>query len=149
MIIKSVMPCRGEMRDHEFLLPVRVYYEDTDAGGIVYYANYLKFAERARTEFIRSLGVRQQDELSSDDKFGFAVKHCEIDYKAPAVLDDELVVTVEVTDLKGASAAMHQEIRRGDEVLADINITVVYLSLKQKRPVRIPKELAAKIESVM
>ena len=73
MIIKSVMPCTGELRENEFLLPVRVYYEDTDAGGIVYYANYLKFAERARTEFIRSLGVRQQDELEGEDKFGFAV----------------------------------------------------------------------------
>lgn len=149
MIIKSVMPCTGELRENEFLLPVRVYYEDTDAGGIVYYANYLKFAERARTEFIRSLGVRQQDELEGEDKFGFAVKHCEIDYKMPAVLDDELVITVRVTDLKGASATMHQEIRRGEDVLAEIDITVVYLSLRQKRPVRMPRELAAKIEQLM
>lgn len=149
MIIKAVSPCMGELRDNIFMLPVRVYYEDTDAGGIVYYANYLKFAERARTEFIRALGVRQQDNLEEEDKFGFAVKHCEIDYKSPAILDDELVVTVEVLSLKGASVTMHQEIRRGDEVLAEIDITVVYLSLKQKRPVRIPKELVLKIEQVM
>ena len=68
MIIKAIAPAGGEFKDNDFLFPVRVYYEDTDAGGIVYYANYLKFAERARSEFIRALGVRQQDELEADDK---------------------------------------------------------------------------------
>ena len=93
MIIKPISATVGEIKDNKFLFPVRVYYEDTDAGGIVYYANYLKFAERARTEYIRALGVRQQDALEAEDKFAFVVRHCEVDYQAPAVLDDELVVS--------------------------------------------------------
>lgn len=135
--------CRGV-----FAFPVRIYYEDTDAGGIVYYANYLKFAERARTEFIRSLGIRQQDGLEADDTFGFAVKHLEIDYKAPAVLDDALAVTCEVRELKGASAVMHQDIYRGEQLLVSLDVQVVYLSLKRKRPVRIPAEFMEKLENL-
>ncbi len=145
MIIKPVSPASGELKDNEFLFPVRVYYEDTDAGGIVYYANYLKFAERARTEYIRALGMRQQDALEDDDKFGFVVRHCEIDYQAPAVLDDELIVSCKVTEMGGASCTMHQEITRGDQVLAVVDVKAVYVSLKTKRPSRIPRELAAKI----
>ena len=131
MIIKPVSPASGELKDNEFLFPVRVYYEDTDAGGIVYYANYLKFAERARTEYIRALGVRQQDALEDDDKFGFVVRHCEI-------------ASCKVTEMGGASCTMHQEITRGDQVLAVVDVKAVYVSLKTKRPTRIPKELAAK-----
>ena len=70
----DMVPACGQMRGSIFVLPARVYYEDTDAGGIVYYANYLRFAERARTEFIRQFGCRQQDALEADDTFGFAVK---------------------------------------------------------------------------
>lgn len=145
MIIKPVSPTCGEMKDDEFLFPVRVYYEDTDAGGIVYYANYLKFAERARTEYIRALGVRQQDSLESEDKFGFVVRHCEVDYQAPAVLDDELVVSCRVVELGGASCTMHQEITRGDQLLVTVEVKAVYVSLKSKRPVRIPRELSSKL----
>lgn len=149
MIIKAVTPAEGEFKDNEFLFPVRVYYEDTDAGGIVYYANYLKFAERARTEFIRALGVRQQDELESDDKFGFAVRHCDIDYLAPAVLDDELVVSCRISEIGGASLDIYQEITRDDKVLVTLNVKVVYISLKHKRPVRIGKELGAKLSQYL
>lgn len=149
MIIKAVAPIKGEFKDDEFLFPVRVYYEDTDAGGIVYYANYLKFAERARSEFIRALGIRQQDELALEDKAGFAVRHCDIDYLAPAVLDDELVVTCRVTELKGASATMRQEIMRGEQLLVTLDVKVVYLSLKAKKPVRMPKELVQKISQYL
>lgn len=148
MIVKPVAPASGELQDDVFLFPVRVYYEDTDAGGIVYYANYLKFAERARTEFIRSLGVRQQDGLENEDKFGFVVRHCDIDYQAPAVLDDELVVSCRVTAAGGASIDMHQDVMRGDQVLVSIDVKVVYVSLRTKRPSRIPKDLLMKIQTV-
>lgn len=144
MIVKPVAPACGEMKDDEFLFPVRIYYEDTDAGGIVYYANYLKFAERARTEYIRALGVRQQDALETEDKFGFVVRHCDIDYLAPAVLDDELVVSCRVTELGGASCTMHQEITRGDQLLVRLDVKAVYVSLRTKKPVRIPKEISGK-----
>ncbi|MBE6448215.1 MAG: tol-pal system-associated acyl-CoA thioesterase [Alphaproteobacteria bacterium] len=144
MIVKPVSAITGEIKDNKFLFPVRVYYEDTDAGGVVYYANYLKFAERARTEYIRALGVRQQDGLESEDKFAFMVRHCVADYQAPAVLDDELVVSCQVTEIGGATCTMHQEITRGDQLLVSIDVKAVYVSLKARRPVRIPKDLVAK-----
>lgn len=136
---------QGKFENGKFYFPVRIYYEDTDAGGIVYYANYLKFAERARTEFIRALGMRQQDALETENQAGFVVRHCEIDYRAPAVLDDLLSVSCEVTEIGGASAVMHQEIRRGDDLLVTIDVKVVYVLLKSKRPSRIPPELKTRI----
>ena len=145
MIIKSVSSAKGELVDKEFLFPVRVYYEDTDAGGVVYYANYLKFAERARTEYIRALGIRQQDGLEQEERFAFMVRHCDADYMAPAVLDDELIVSCRVTEIGGATCTMHQEIFRGNQLLVAIDVKAVYVSLKLRRPVRIPKDLIAKL----
>ena len=130
MIIKPVSAIAGEIKDNKFLFPVRVYYEDTDAGGVVYYANYLKFAERARTEYIRALGVRQQDALEQEERFAFMVRHCEADYQSPAFLDDELVVSCQVTEIGGATCTMHQEISRGDKLLVSIDVKAVYVSLK-------------------
>lgn len=144
----EVLPPQGRFYGPVFAFPVRVYYEDTDAGGIVYYANYLRFAERARTEYIRALGCSQQDALEYDDKFGFAVRHIDVDYKAPAVLDDALTVTCEVKEFGGASAVMFQQIWRGEKLLTELEVKVVYLSLNKKRPVRIPQELAAAIEKL-
>src|SRR5574344_2399586 len=103
----DILPATGKIMNKIFAFPIRIYYEDTDAGGIVYYANYLKFAERARTEFIRSLGINQQDELEKEDRCGFAVREVNIQYKRPAVLDDALVVTCEVLEAKGAGACVH------------------------------------------
>lgn len=137
---------QGRWENGKFCFPARVYYEDTDAGGIVYYANYLKFAERARTEFVRAVGFNQQDALNSDERAGFVVRHCDIDYRAPAVLDDVLSVSCEVTEFGGASATMHQEIRRGSELLVTVDVKVVYVLLKNKRPARIPAKLKACIE---
>ena len=122
----------GVFADGKFYFPARVYYEDTDAGGIVYYANYLKFAERARTEFVRALGMSQQENLAAEERAGFVVRSLNADYKAPAVLDDLLTVSCEVTELGGASAVMHQEILRGDEVLVSLDVKVVYVLLKNK-----------------
>lgn len=131
----------GKFYGKVFVFPARVYYEDTDAGGVVYYANYLKYAERARTEFIRMLGVNQQDALDSEDKCGFMVRGLNIEYKAPAVLDDLLSITCELTGVKGAGAEMKQEIYRGEVLLAKIEIKLAYVSLLKKRPVRIPADL--------
>ena len=144
MILNSVTPAQGELVDKTFLFPVRVYWEDTDAGGIVYYANYLKFAERCRTEFLRSLGVCQQENLATEEKTGWVVRHCEIDYLKPAVLDDVLTVSCRIVNLGGVTAQMHQEIMRGTEVLATVEIKVAHLSLVTKKPVRIPKDLLQK-----
>ena len=144
----DVAPAAGRFYGQVFALPVRVYYEDTDAGGIVYYANYLRFAERARTEYIRALGCCQQDNLTAEEKCGFTVRHCEVDYKSPAVLDDALVVTCELRDVKGASAVMYQEIYRGEELLATVEVKVAYVNFSRKRPVRIPPELLDKLSGL-
>lgn len=138
---------QGLLQGKKFCFPARVYYEDTDAGGIVYYANYLKFAERARTEYIRAIGCRQQDGLEAEDACGFAVRHCEIDYLKPAVLDDLLTITAEAIKVGGASMDIYQEVYRGDELLTTIKVTVVYLSLVKKRPVRIPAEIVEKVQA--
>ena len=137
----------GAWKDGRFYFPARVYYEGTDAGGIVYYANYLKFAERARTEFLRVIGFNQQPGLEADERAGFVVRHCEIDYRAPAVLDDLLEISCEVKEFGGASAVICQEIVRNGQVLVSLEVKVVYVLLKNKRPARIPAELAEKMRS--
>ena len=131
-----------------FAFPVRIYYEDTDAGGIVYYANYLKFAERARTEYIRALGTNQVDALNGEHKCGFVIRHCDIDYQKPAFLDDFLTVTCEIVEIKAATAIIHQQILRGDDILAEVNIKAAYLDLDKKRPVRIPPEFLHKTDNL-
>ncbi|MBF0285184.1 MAG: tol-pal system-associated acyl-CoA thioesterase [Magnetococcales bacterium] len=94
-----------------FLWPVRVYYEDTDAAGVVYYANYLRYLERARTEWLRGLGV-EQERLFQETGFRFAVSRLEILYEQPARLDDALTVSVAVTEVRRASMILTQEVRR-------------------------------------
>jgi acyl-CoA thioester hydrolase len=128
--------------DKTFSFPVRVYYEDTDAGGIVYYANYLKFAERARTEFLRHLGFSQEDMLKRLGA-GFVVRECHINYKSPAKLDDALNITCKVSELKGVSLKMEQKLYRGDTVLSEVEVTLVFLSLENMRPTRIPEEITS------
>lgn len=139
---------KGKMYGDTFVFPVRIYYEDTDAGGIVYYANYLKFAERARTEFLRYIGTNPQQDALENDMCGFVVRHLEIDYRASAKLDDFLSVSCKLTEEGGAFAVMHQEICRGDEVLAAIDIKVVYVSLQRKRPIRIPDHIRSKLKGL-
>ncbi|MBQ2811379.1 MAG: YbgC/FadM family acyl-CoA thioesterase, partial [Alphaproteobacteria bacterium] len=104
----------------KFVFPIRIYYEDTDAGGVVYYANYLRFAERTRTEFLRHLGFGNQQEILEKDRFAFMVRHVEADYRAPAVLDDLLTVSCEMIEQKGATATLLQEIKRGEDVLVEV-----------------------------
>lgn len=147
MAYDVLMPS-GKMFGKTFVFPVRIYYEDTDAGGIVYYANYLKFAERARTEFLRYIGAGGQDKALSEDMCGFVVRHADVDYIASARLDDALTVSCEVIEYGGASVVMRQEICRGDEVLAVINVKVVYVSIAKKRPVKIPEDIKNKLKGL-
>ena len=143
----DVQPAAGKFYGAKFVYPVRVYYEDTDAGGVVYYANYLKYAERARTEFIRALGFGQQAVLE-EDRCGFMVRSLNIEYKAPAVLDDLLSVTCALIEMKGAGAEMRQEIRRGETLLAVVGVKLAYVSLTKKRPVRLPAALIEKVANL-
>lgn len=128
------------MSAHPHRWPVRVYYEDTDAGGVVYYANYLKFAERGRTEAMRTAGI-EHEKMRRDSGHGLVVRRVAADFLLPARLDDELVVLTRVARIAGASLDLEQEIRRGDEVLARLSIVVACLDAAG-RPARLPENLA-------
>ena len=119
---------------HRFAL--RVYYEDPDLAGIVYYANYLKFIERARTEYVRALGI-DQGQLKSDEDIVFAVRRVEADYLRPAVFDDELIVATRVVAETAARIVMEQVVLRDEETLFSASVTLVALT-GAGRPARLP-----------
>ena len=127
----------------EFSLAVRVYIEDTDAGGIVYYVNYLKFMERARTEFMRSLGFGK-DYIFNHDLM-FVVRDVAVKYLLPAQLDDQLQATASIAQLRGASMEMRQTVRRSEELLADATITIACVDRSGVKPRRIPGEMVARL----
>ena len=129
-----------------FAWPVRVYYEDTDAGGVVYYANYLKFTERARTEWLRALGFEQTD-LAQREKIAFVVRSAAIEFLLPARFNDGLLVTVELIKVGAGQIELVQRVLRGDELLATATVRVVCVRLPTMRPVRLPEPLATKIRT--
>ena len=133
-----------------FHWPVRVYYEDTDTGGIVFYANYLKFFERARTEWLRFANVSQQV-LTVSEQIMFVVKSTNVDYHAAAKLDDELLISVEVEKLGRVSVNFLQHAWRihGDksELLCSASIRVGCVDIKSLRPTAIPENTMAKIQA--
>ena len=128
----------GPLAGGEFRFPVRVYYEDTDAGGIVYHANYLRFAERARTETLRRLGI-EQARLRAEHDVVFVVRRCTIDFRAPARLDDALEVRTRMTGWRGAAIEAEQTVhRQGEEgALVSLDLTIACVN-GQGRPVRVP-----------
>ncbi len=128
------------MNDRIFSWPVRVYYEDTDTGGIVYHANYLKFFERARTEFLRALGWHQQQMLE-DQTFAFVVSRMDIQFKRPAKLDDELVITTEVVNLRHASVTLRQKAFRDNTLLSSADVVIVSIDPQRLSPMAMPETL--------
>ena len=118
---------------------IRIYYEDTDSDGVVYYVNYLKFAERARTEFLRDLEVPHEI-LKARHGMNFAVRRCSVDFRSPARLDDLVEVHSRVLHLRGASMAAEQEVRRDGEVLAGMTVDLACLGVGG-RPMRMPDVL--------
>ncbi len=130
----------------EFLLPVRVYYEDTDAGGVVYYANYLKFMERARTEWLRSLGF-EQDSLRERSGVLFAVRAVRVDYRRPARFNDALLVSAQVTRVARASLSLAQKVHRTGEpdVLCSGDVEIVSVDADSFKPRPIPEAVRARI----
>ena len=130
-----------ETEAREFSWPVRVYYEDTDAGGVVYYANYLRFMERARTEWLRALGL-DQSALARDPGILFAVHRVELDYLRPARLDDRLRVTVRVASLRRTSLCFDQRVHpegRPDSPCCRGQVRIVCVDAERFRPVTIPE----------
>lgn len=128
----------------EFSHKLRVYIEDTDAGGIVYYVNYLKFMERARTEFMRSLGFGKNSIFNYN--LMFVVRDVAVTYMLPARLDDELEATASIARLRGAGIVFHQSVRRGDEVLARGEVTIACVDRAEMKPRRLPPEMAARLQ---
>ena len=118
----------------------RVYYEDTDSGGVVYYANYLKYAERARTDFMRHLGINQ-GELAENEKLAFVVRKCSAEYLSAAKLDDLLKVSVEITEIGASFLKIHQIIKRGDKIINRLDVEIVCVDCKSFKPKRIPQNL--------
>ena len=128
-----------------FTWPVRVYYEDTDAGGVVFYANYLKFFERARTEKLRAMGY-EQDELLAKEGILFAVRSVHSEYLLPARFNQLLQVSAEVSSVKNASLTFAQAITRGDDVLCTGIIRIACLDAGTMRPKAIPKYLLEQLK---
>ncbi len=134
----------------EFLWPIRVYYEDTDSGGVVYYANYLKFMERARTELLRAKGF-EQDTLRDERDLLFVVRHVELDLRQPARFNDELIVQTQIITTTGASISFRQAIVHklvSDKPLAIATVQVVCINASSWRPARIPEDIQTEINCV-
>ncbi|WP_442497360.1 tol-pal system-associated acyl-CoA thioesterase [Methylobacter sp. sgz302048] len=129
----------------KFIWPVRVYYEDTDAGGVVYYANYLKFFERARTEMLRAMGY-EQDQLMAEGII-FVVRSIQVDYLTPARFNEQLQVNADLSLVKKASFDFEQEITRGDEVLCKGIIRIACLDAQTMRPKAIPEKLQEQLKN--
>ena len=132
----------------EFVWPVRVYYEDTDTGGVVYYANYLRFMERARTEWLRGLGF-EQDVLIRDEGIIFAVRSVELEYLRPGRFNDLLEVSAQVVHHGGASITFEQQVRRDDEVLCAGKVKIVSLDAQTFRPRPAPVALVESVKKDM
>jgi acyl-CoA thioester hydrolase len=138
----------GEIRDGRHHMQVRVYFEDTDSGRIVYHANFLRFMERGRTNYLRLLGTNQQELLKEAQNeapgFAFVVRSMTIDFLKPAALDDLLDVVTVPQEVRGASIALLQECRRGDELLVTARVRVAFISGGKAQ--RIPKSLRLAME---
>lgn len=131
-----------------YSFPVRVYFENTDAGGVVYHSEYLKFLERARTEWLRHLGFDHQA-LARNHRIVFVVTSLAIDFAKPARLDDNILVSVHLESLGKVRCVFSQEIRREDEVLVKAKVTVACLTGESFKPAEIPDALRRKMEAAL
>jgi acyl-CoA thioester hydrolase len=139
-------PYRGGFVGQEHHFALTVYFEDTDTAGVVYYANYLKFMERARSDMLRAVGVDQREVLNSGGG-AYYVAHADIRYARPARLGDELVVLSAVEQVRAASVQIHQRVMRRGELLTDARVTAAFLDANG-RPQRQPKEWVEKFRQI-
>ncbi len=128
-------------RDHVFSLPIRVYFQDTDAGGVVYHASYVNFMERARTEWLRERYGYSNAGLMKEFGVVFVVRSLKLDYLKPALLDDLLAVTAQIKDVGRSRVTLLQSVRRDDEVLTEAEVHLVCVSLEGFKPVSVPEVL--------
>ena len=146
--MSSALPMSGTLQDGVHVYPVRVYYEDTDAAGIVYYANYLRFAERARTELLRDIGAAHE-QMKAHHGIEFVVKNCAVDYLHPAFLDDVLDIRTTRSETKGASVTLRQAVRRRGQELVVLQVKIAARDQKTGRAARIPSDVRAAFEQLM
>ncbi|MEE9596743.1 MAG: tol-pal system-associated acyl-CoA thioesterase [Acidiferrobacterales bacterium] len=137
-----------QSRQGNFSIPIRVYYEDTDAGGLVYYANYLKFMERARTEWLRGLGL-EQDALSVEEGVIFAVRAVKVDFYKPGRFNDLLQATVNIRRRGGASLTLKQEVQRNSTTLCEAEVKLACLDAQSLSPRSIPNRVVAQLDTVI
>ena len=126
---------------------MRVYYEDTDAGGVVYYANYLKFVERARTEFLREIGIPHED-IKKKWSVEFVVRSSLIDYIKPAFLDDLLEVRTYCVEVRGASSTLKQVVLKEDTLIVDTTIKIACISMENGRAVKMPSDIRVAFDRI-
>jgi len=140
----------GEIRDGRHFFPVRVYYEDTDFTGIVYHANYLRYMERGRTNYLRLIGADHRALFEAAEKeapgFAFVVRSMNIDFARPARMDDVLEVITEPQEVRGASITLRQRVVRGDELLVEASVRVAFISGGRARPIPKPLRIAMKAD---
>ncbi len=130
-----------------FSLPIRIYFEDTDSGGVVYHSNYLKFMERARTEWLRALGIDQRH-LKQDHQIMFVVHRIDIQFKLPARFNDDLIVKSELKDIGSSKIEFRQMIYRNDEILIDASVDIACIDSEKFKSVRIPPTIKQTMESL-
>ena len=130
-----------------FSHPIRVYWEDTDAGGVVYHAQYLAFLERARSEWLRARG-RDQERMRREHDLVFAVRAMQVDFRAPARLDDDLVATAVLRECRNASMVFAQEVRRGDKLLLSATVRIAVLAASTFRPRPLPETLYDELKAL-
>jgi acyl-CoA thioester hydrolase len=140
----------GAIVDRRHHMQVRVYYEDTDFSGIVYHANYLRFMERGRTNYLRLLGAEQGALFAEAETeapgFAFVVRAMQLEFLKPARMDDVLEIVTRPVEVRGASITMHQEIRRGDLLLLEARVKVAFVSGGRARPIPLPLRVAMKAD---
>jgi acyl-CoA thioester hydrolase len=139
-------PTSGHIADGVHVLPLRIYYEDTDAAGIVYYANWLRFLERGRTELLRLLG-QEHSALRAERGVNWVVRRLAIDYLKPARLDETIEIVTSCGELRGASLDMRQQARRGDDILVRAELVVACMG-ENGRPVRLPATLRTALAAI-
>ena len=140
---------QGSFENGRFVYPIRVYYEDTDAEGVVYHLNYLKYIERTGIEMLRAVGFSQKENMQSENPIALVVRHLDIDYKSFAFLDDLLLVKAKPVAVKGVRMTLNYEIYNEDRLLTTATEDIVIVDLKTKRPMRLPADLVEKLSKYM
>ncbi|WP_441243090.1 tol-pal system-associated acyl-CoA thioesterase [Tardiphaga sp. 768_D3_N2_1] len=152
MTVSTTSHLDGAIADGLHRMQVRVYYEDTDFSGIVYHANYLRFMERGRTNYLRLLGADQRalfaEAESEAPGFAFVVRSMQLEFLKPSRMDDLLEIVTRPLDVKGASITLHQEVRRGDELLLEAKVKVAFVSGGRAKPIPKALRIAMKADQI-